>query len=336
MNAPRFNPSLFTFRVPSGGEGSARSTADSSAALRNDKQVVSFLSFRRNLQLAGPRTSKRTAVPSRLHLLYVLLVFASALLPAQAQQPDAKQLISAAVQAELASNRNDHSAFQYRDHDITPEHNTLDYVVETPAGNLRRKLEDHGEPLSPAARSADEARLQTLLHDPAAIARMNHDTAHDDNQAEQMLRLLPDAFHWSVAGEAKSPGGTLVTLAFKPDAAYAPANMEARVFAAMAGQVVVETHAGAPPRIYTIRGTLVDDVRFGYGIFGRLRKGGTFEVERREVVPGHWQMTTTHVHLDGKALFFKTIGSQEDESRSDFKLSPATTLQQAYDLLPKP
>ena len=144
-----------------------------------------------------------------------------------------------------------------------------------------------------------------------------------------MLKLLPQAYLWTIAGEK----GDLITLNFKPDPAFQAANMEARVLSSMAGQIVV---ARGDNRIRTIRGALVDDVKFGYGVFGRLKKGGSFQVERREVAPHHWQVVETHTKIEGHALFFKTIGSVEDEVRSDFKPSPAQTLQQALDILNQP
>ena len=103
--------------------------------------------------------------------------------------------------------------------------------------------------------------------------------------------------------------------------------MESRVFAAMAGEIVVDN---AQHRIETLRGHLTDDVKFGLGLLGRMRKGGTFEIERRELATGIWQITESHVHIDGKALIFKTIGEQEDEVKSDFRrVKPELSLEQA-------
>jgi hypothetical protein len=71
----------------------------------------------------------------------------------------------------------------------------------------------------------------------------------------------------------------------------------------------------------------------GWGVLGRLRAGGTFRVERREIAPRLWQITETHVHIEGKALFFKNIGQQQDEVQTDFTLVPAgTTLEQAAEM----
>lgn len=259
-------------------------------------------------------------------LLLPALCALLALVPATAQQGDTKAIVATAVQTELTADRNDHTAFMYRDHDVTPEHDTLFFTVETPQGNLKRKVEDHGHPLNQQQRSADDQRIQNLIHDSAAVAKRKHDEAHDDDQAEQMLKLLPRAYLWSIASQTPD----LVTLDFKPDPTFDPDSLEAKVLSAMAGQIQVtrNTH-----RIRSIRGKLINDVTFGWGLFGRLRQGGSFEVQRQEVAPGHWQMTENHTHIIGKALFFKQIGSEEDEVRSDFKLSPAQSIQQAWQIM---
>jgi hypothetical protein len=99
----------------------------------------------------------------------------------------------------------------------------------------------------------------------------------------------------------------------------------------MAGELVVNK---AQNRIQTIKGKLIRDVKFGWGLLGRMNAGGTFNVERREIAPGIWSITESHVHIDGKALLFKTIGEQEDEVKSQFRRTPpATTLVQAADIL---
>ena len=268
-------------------------------------------------------STPRTSPPSITILAVLLFCFSS---HANGQTRDAKAIVAAAVQTELNADRTDHTAYIYRDHDITPDHDTLFFTVETPQGNLRRQLEDHGQPLTLQQREADEARIHALVTDPALQARQRKDNAHDDEQAEQMLKLLPEAYIWTVAGEK----GDLITLDFKPDPAYQSRSMEARVLSSMAGQIVV---AQGDDRIRTIRGALVDDVKFGYGVFGRLKKGGSFQVERREVAPHHWQVVESHTKIEGHALFFKTIGSIEDEVRTDFKPSPAQTLQQALEIL---
>jgi hypothetical protein len=77
-------------------------------------------------------------------------------------------------------------------------------------------------------------------------------------------------------------------------------------------------------RIKQLRGTLTHDVDFGYGLLGKLQKGGTFEIERQQIAPGIWDITTTHIHIQGRALIFKSISEEQDEVTSNYHRTPAS------------
>lgn len=244
----------------------------------------------------------------------------------QATDPEALRLLRAAVETELNAAKNDHSSWMYLDADRTPGKNGVYRVVETPQGTVRRMVEIDGRPVDAQEERKETDRIRTFLHDTDAQAKQRRAGAHDDAQAEQMLRMLPDAFLWTRKGES----GDLVTLEFTPNPAFDPPNMEARVMGLMAGEMII---ARGDNRIRTLRGKLTDDVKIGYGMLGRLRRGGSFDVERREVAPHRWEITETHVHIDGRALLFKTIGQQEDEIKTEWKPSTASSLTEAAKLL---
>jgi muramoyltetrapeptide carboxypeptidase LdcA involved in peptidoglycan recycling len=95
----------------------------------------------------------------------------------------------------------------------------------------------------------------------------------------------------------------------------------------MDGFVIVNTKEN---RLVEISGTLTHGVLFGGGLFGHLDAGGSFDVHREELEPGHWAVTRLKVNMNGKALFFKTIAEHQDEVHSHFKRIPdTTTLEQA-------
>ena len=242
----------------------------------------------------------------------------------RAQTP--QQTIAAAVQSEIAADRADHSNWLYRHRDITPDADTLTLVAESPQGSVKRKLEDHGRPLTPAQVQQETARIRAFAADQSRQQKSRHDEKHDDDEAETMLRLLPVAFLWEFRGQQ----GDLATLAFRPNPGFTPHTLTARVLSAMAGEVVIaRPHASEPTRIQSIQGTLTEDVTFGWGLLGRLRQGGSFHVERSEVAPDVWQITASHIHIEGRALLFKMIGEQEDETMYDFHPSPARNIPEA-------
>ena len=255
-------------------------------------------------------------------LLLTLLGVSARRTLAQGSQPEALQAIRAAVAAETEANNTDHSIWTYRDHDVTPEQDGTYSTIETREGTLRRLIAIHGEPLSPAAAAAETQRIEAYVHDPSAQAKSRKNSAHDDAQAAEMLKMLPDAFIWSTVSETPE----FITLSFRPNPAFSPPDMEARVMGAMAGQVVIARNGN---RIRTLRGQLTYNILIGFGLLAKMFKGGTFDVERRLVGENHWQITETHVHIGGHALLFHDIGQQEDEVKTDWKPSTDNTLEQA-------
>jgi hypothetical protein len=252
--------------------------------------------------------------------LGVVLYTSGQTLPAQ----DAKQIVQQAVNAELAANRDDRSHWRYTRQEAG---GNKSIVVETEHGAITRRLEENGKPVSAEITKIDDEHIQKFIHDPSMQEKQRRDGLHDEKDATELLNLLPQAFVWKV--ESETPETT--TLAFKPDPNFHPPDMEARVMGEMQGTLIVDK---AQHRIKTMKGELSEDVYIGYGILGKLRKAGTFNIERRQVAPGLWQITETHVHIDGKALFFKTIGQQQDEVKSNFTAVPTgTTLEQAVGLL---
>jgi hypothetical protein len=75
-------------------------------------------------------------------------------------------------------------------------------------------------------------------------------------------------------------------------------------------------------RLAKLSGKLMSDVEFGFGILGKLQKGGTFEVVQSQVAPTDWEVSLLDVHITGRALFFHTIGEQQHEVRNQFQSVP--------------
>jgi hypothetical protein len=236
-----------------------------------------------------------------------------------------KEIVRVAMQAELSADLNDHSRWRYRDAKKDGM-NTVSIVVETDHGSVKRLIERNGRALTEEESAAEDQRVRNFIHDPAQLAKQRKDGVQDGKNAEELLKMLPDAFTWKLV----SDDGQKITLHFEPNPDFSPPDMQGRVLGQMAGELVVNKEQN---RIETIRGKLTQDVTIGWGLLGRLHEGGTFRVERREVAPRLWQITETHVHIEGKALFFKNIGQEQDEVQTEFTQVPkGTTLEQAVEL----
>jgi hypothetical protein len=255
-------------------------------------------------------------------LLWTIAVLA----PAICSGEDARQFVQRAVQAELAGDRNDHSHWIYFETDRKAGHSVTQWVAETRDGSLRRVVELNGQPVP----EPDQRRkMDNYLSDGGARSKQRKSEQHDDQQAEELLNLLPQAFIWTNQGTKDN----LTLLHFKPNPDFHPPDLEAKVFAAMEGDMAVDTRQ---LRIASLKGRLIRDVLIAGGWLGRLNAGGTFDVERRETGDKIWQITETHVHIQGHALLFKTISEQEDDVKTRFRqLTGDPSLQQTEEELMK-
>ncbi|WP_263380537.1 hypothetical protein [Granulicella paludicola] len=238
------------------------------------------------------------------------------------ESTSAQELVRGAVFSELRANNTDKSNWRYRDQSNSPSKAETFDAIETPQGELRRLIAINSHELTPAEDRKEKERIREYVDSPDEQAKAQRDGQHDDAQAERFLKMLPDAFTWSVA--TQTPEET--TLRYEPNPAFKPPTMESRVLAAMEGEMVI---ARDGDRIKSLRGKLSHEVKIGYGLLGRLDQGGTFDVERRPVAPGHWQIVENHVHIGGRALLFKNISQNADEIKTGWKPSTDKTLAEA-------
>jgi hypothetical protein len=246
---------------------------------------------------------------------------------ARAQQQDTRAFVQTIVNHEVEADANDHSHWMFRDAEEVRGKSTVKLVVQTPEGDVSKTIEMDGHPLTPQQQKADEQKMHRFVTDASVRQKQKQSQQQDDKKAAAMTKMLPDAFLWTKTGE----NGDETTLAFKPNPKFNPPTREARVFAAMKGTMVVNTKQ---KRIKSLEGTLIRNVDFGWGLLGRLQKGGTFRVERRNIDGDVWDITETHIHISGHALIFKSINEQQDEETSHYKPAPKSiTLAEAAKML---
>ena len=239
----------------------------------------------------------------------------------------ADQFVNEVLPREVDAQLQDHALWTYLERKRVDGAWKLFHVYQTQEGQIARLVEVNGQPLTPAQVEAEDQRIQRLIARPSQV-RQHQKREHDDGvQAQNLLRMFPAAFRYQYDGAQ----GSLVRLRFTPNPQFQPADHAAQVFHHMEGTMLLDPDQ---KRLAAISGTLTSEVKFFAGFLGHLDKGGTFAVTQQEVSPHLWEVTDMHVHMHGKALFFKTIGAEEDETYSDFQPVPSdTTLNQAAELL---
>lgn len=273
-------------------------------------------------------------------LQYSLLVFVAGLLAHGQPQPadphgetplpkDPTQYVRQTIEHEITVENNDHTHWRYHLHREDEKNNIDRDVIQTKDGQLSRTMLINGQPLTAEQRQKDEERMHKFVVDPEERARKNKREKEDSAKAIQMLKAIPEAFIFKYDGMEEDQ----VRLTFSPNPGYDAPNRELEVFRAMQGKMWIDRNAR---RMTRIDGTLTEDVTFGWGLLGRLHKGGTFNVVQKQVGPDHWEVVSTDVNMKGHAIIFKTINVKQHEVLSNFRRMPDDlSVSQAYEMLQK-
>jgi len=135
-----------------------------------------------------------------------------------------------------------------------------------------------------------------------------------------MVRLLPTAFIYQFEGMIEGPSGPCYRMSIKPNPNFDPPDRQAEVLHGMAGEIWIDQKE---ERMVKLNVHLIADVDFGWGIFGKLYKGGTILVEQKDVGHDHWEQYKLRLNLNGKILMFKSLVIDTKEDESNFAPVPA-------------
>jgi hypothetical protein len=268
--------------------------------------------------------------------LALALIAALVSVSASAQQKldiDPLDLVRRASQNEIKASDNQ-PPFMFKDSTEYKDHSVVREIIRTPQGGLWATLLINGHPLTAEERRKEDAKIEKFANDPDARRKRRDESKAEDKRAELMLTSLPDAFLYTYSGTDRGPSGEeLVHLKFRPNPSFSPPNHETAVYVGMEGDLTIDRRA---MRIAKIDGTLFKDVDFGWGILGKLYKGGKFLIVQRDVGGGDWEEVQETLEFNGKILLLKSLTIWSTETMTDFRPVPSNlTTAQALDLLHK-
>jgi hypothetical protein len=208
---------------------------------------------------------------------------------------------------------------------------TTKEIVETKDGDVARLIAVNDKPLPPDAEQVEIDRLNNLLAHPEIQEHRRKREQEDSNRENEMIRLLPNGFLYHFEGMVQGPNGPCFRLTFKPNPNFQPPDREAEVYHGMAGELWIDQRE---ERMVKLEAHLIADVNFGWGILGKLYKGGSIMVEQKDVGDSHWEGTHMKLDLHGKALMIKTLSFETKEDASDFEpVRPQMGYQEAVRML---
>jgi hypothetical protein len=262
--------------------------------------------------------AKRTQAPILALLLLTLTPLAQ---PQTAPPIDASALVRRAIQ-----NREDaakaHRPLRYLLRKTDDHRDTTKDIVATEQGDVARLIAINNQPLTPEANQAELDRLNTLTHHPEIQEHRHQREQKDAARVDRMMRLLPDAFQYRDQGTTPCPSskGTCHHLTFSPNPSFEPPDVEANIFRGLAGELWIDQ---AQERLTRLDAHVIANVDFGWGILGKLDKGGTIQLEQSDIGSGDWELTVLKLNLKGTALMVKSLDIQLTEQASNFSQVPS-------------
>ncbi len=255
----------------------------------------------------------------------VRVAAAAPLSPARSQA-----LVNAALANELRAAQDTTHPMCYLLRKQTPRLASTREICETKDGAVARLLSVNDIPLGADAEQKEIARLQELLRDPGRQRHRKLAEAADTARALEVLRLLPRAFLYQDIGPGEGPSGPIERFRFEPNPRFSPPDLATEVLTAMAGEIWIDP---AQQRVTRLEGHLQQNVSFGWGLLGRLYKGGWIRIDQAEIAPGLWRTVRLQLQMSGRVLF-RTRNFDLLEVESRFNPLPAdSNYRQAIGLL---
>jgi hypothetical protein len=227
----------------------------------------------------------------------------------------AGQLVREVVYNELHDHQS-HGYWRYWVERHTAKETRVEEQIETADGPISQLTLTDGRPLSAEVQQQEQSRLERLLSSPSEQARHLQEYEEDEKRIGRILALLPDAFLYTYAGKENG----CYKLVFRPNPDYPAHSIEARIFHAMGGTLWVDARM---KRLARLDARVQDNLDFGYGILGRLYKGGWFQLERSQVSANDWKTARLEVHMMGRALLVKSFAKETSEVRGGFAPVPS-------------
>ena len=201
----------------------------------------------------------------------------------------------------------------------SPRLTTTKEICETKDGEVARLIAINDKPLSAAEAQKEDARLNALAGDSGKQRRRKQAEDEDAGRVMKVLRALPTAFVYQYAGPGEGPTGKVEMFTFKPNPSFSPLDLETQVLPAMTGEIWIDA---AHQRVVLLEGHIQHDVDFGWGILGRLNKGGWIAIEQADVGQGQWRIVRLKMAMSGRVVW-KTRIFDTTEEETHFALLPA-------------
>jgi hypothetical protein len=213
---------------------------------------------------------------------------------------EATAMVGRALATELRTAQDPSHPMRYTLRKTSPRLTTTKDIVETRDGAVARLLSVNDMPLGPVDEQKEQARLDALAANPSLQRHRKQSEDSDLGIVLKLLRMLPNAFLYQYAGTVPGPSGMAEKFTFKPNPHFSPPDYETQALTAMSGEIWIDP---AQERVLRLEGHLQQDTDYGWGILGKLNKGGWLVIEQADVGGKQWRITHVQMEMTLRIVF---------------------------------
>ena len=184
----------------------------------------------------------------------------------------------------------------------------------------RRLVARDGKPLSADEEAGEKAKLQRSIEErrresPSQCAKRLAEWEKRRARQRKILREIPDAFQFTLAGDARIDGREVWVIRAAPRPDYHARTFEGRLLTKFAGTLWIDK---TEYQWAKVEATAVDTVSFGW-VLARMAKGASLEVVQTRVNDEVWLPRHVLVTYRARIGLVKRISGQSEITYSGYR-----------------
>jgi hypothetical protein len=263
-------------------------------------------------------------VPFKRKLLVLAILGAAA-----AHGEDAREIVRKSLDHDERSERIARN-YTYLEHDVlrqvddqgavkSTRSRTFDVTVQEESP-YRRLVARDGKPLSASDEAAEKAKLERSIEErrresPSQRAKRLAEWEKRRERQRKILREIPDAFQFTLAGDARIDGREVWVIRAAPRPDYHGRTFEGRLLTKFAGTLWIDK---TEYQWVKVEATAVETVSFGW-VLARMAKGASLEVVQTRVNDEVWLPRHVLVTYRARIGLVKKISGQSEITYSGYR-----------------
>ena len=264
-------------------------------------------------------------------ILFVLAATIASTQSYPAGRPDARRLIERVI------NKQELRQKQQREYSyletITTEHfhkdGALDKVESktfrvTPSadGEYRRLVAENGHPLPPKEEKKEEEKFQEYLEKQMELSEAERQRKTGEKLGSRLsrfqtrLRQALDVYEFTPLPDEKLRGRRVRVFEFSPRVDYEPRSRDAKILHRLEGTVWIDPRQSQIAKLHIV---FREDMKFFFGVFGRVSKGSEATAEQWQDENGLWLLDHVTASLDARFYFLKKYRRRIVYSYTDYE-----------------